>query len=263
MSNIFSLSEYRKIVQARAFRAGRTINPMRERHIRDQARNVLVRAWKTAREHRQIEIADILPIEPRWIAGWLFTDWRFEEPPEIGTATSSGRKVAGLLDRATKKIEVASNLPHQIRRFTGAHEIGHLVLHPRLQLLRESPLSGDNLENRHTPPEEQEANIFGAELLMPTNIVRESFGRIFGPLVDGASINEDRAFYCTSGEIRASELQRLPPVELAMIIAEASPFTTSNSRSLCDIFGVSKIAMAIQLVDLGLVINLRGMGQRL
>ncbi len=62
------------------------------------------------------------------------------------------------------------------RRFTIAHELGHLCLHQdealhvdaekRYHLIRRSPLSsrGDN-------PKEIEANIFAAELLMPAHMI--------------------------------------------------------------------------------------------
>jgi Zn-dependent peptidase ImmA (M78 family) len=255
---ITNLSQYRETASARV---DRSINPMRERYIRDQARNLLVRAWKNERARRIIEVADILPIEPRWVAAHLFTEWRFEEPTEIGTF--SGRQVVGVLDRVAKKIEVAVNFPHQIRRFTGAHEIGHLVLHPTLQLLRESPLMDGSLASRVVTAVELEANIFAAELLMPAKIVRESFERRFGALIDGASMDDDGAFYYTNGAFLASELQKKSVVELAKIVAAAAPFTTSDSRTLCEIFDVSEIAMAIQLVDLGLVINGIRMGHRL
>jgi len=258
---ITSLSDYRNMTCARADRVGRSINPVRERYIRDQARNLLIRAWKAERVRQKIEVADILPIEPRWIVEQLFSEWSFEEPTEIGTF--SGRNVVGVLDRVAKRIEVAANFPHRIRRFTGAHELGHLILHPKMQLLRESPLTGDGLQNRHTAPAEQEANVFAAELLMPTRIVRESFERRFGAFIDGASIDDDTAFYCTNGAFCASELKEKSPVELAMIIAAASPFTTSDSRTLCEIFDVSEIAMAIQMVDLGFVVNSMRTGQRL
>jgi hypothetical protein len=178
---ITSLSDYRKMTHARADRVGRSINPMREQYIRDQARNLLIAAWRAERVLRKIELADILPVEPRWIVERLFGDWSFEEPSEIGTF--SGRKVVGVLNRATKKIEVAANFPHLIRRFTGAHEIGHLVLPPEQQLLRESPLTAGGLENRHTSPTEQEANIFAAETLMPPRLSENSSSVYSGRLL--------------------------------------------------------------------------------
>lgn len=57
-------------------------------------------------------------------------------------------------------------------RFSGAHELGHLVLHSD-QLLKESLLNKDHLI-------EQEATLFAVEFLMPTAGVEEIFHKIVG-----------------------------------------------------------------------------------
>ena len=106
-------------------------------------------------------------------------------------------------------------------------------------------------------PIENEANIFAAELLMPGKLVGELFDRIFGKVVNANFISDDDAFYWTNGTIPASELRKKAPVDLAMVLADSSPFTTKDSRSLTEIFGVSTIAMAIQLVNLGRVAEVR------
>jgi Zn-dependent peptidase ImmA (M78 family) len=237
-----------------AGRVIRSINPARERFIRNEARQLLVRAWNAERKLRKIQVADILPIEPRWVAQ-LFPDWRFlfVEPAEIGTSAASGRPIAGVLDRVSRTTEVASNLPLTVRRFTGAHELGHLVLHPEVQSLRESPIGDRGMLGRGTPPKEQEANLFAAELLIPTRLLRELFARRFPPTIYRDSIDDDTAYYCSNGELRASDFRAMNLLELAQFIAKAGSFTTADSRPLTEVFGVSATAMAIQLIDLGLV----------
>jgi len=215
------LSEHREIVRRTARQQGRTVNQERERFIRDQARKLLIMAWQAESKRRKIEVKDLLPIEPRWVLerSNLFSNWTFEEPLQIGESSNSGREIAGVLDRAARKIEVASNLPPHIRRFTAAHELGHLILHPALLSFRESPLTDAKIRSRQTSPTEREANIFAAELEMPTRLVRESFERRFGSIIDRASITANEAFYYTNDKFSMSDLQKKGPVDLAMIIA--------------------------------------------
>jgi hypothetical protein len=183
----------------------------------------------------------------------LLHDWQFcfVEPAEIGVSATSGRQIAGVMNRASSTIEISANLPTTVRRFTGAHELGHFVLHPEVQSLRESPISDLSLLGRGTPP--QEANMFAAELLMPTRLLRESFGRRFPATIYRDSIDDDTAFYCSNGEFRASDFKRINLLELAKFIGQAGSFTTADSRPLTEVFGVSATAMAIQLIDLDLV----------
>lgn len=86
------------------------------------------------------------------IAGLLFTD------PETGTTVMG----------------VNADDPHVRQRFTIAHEIGHLHLHPRTDTFwvdrsyrasKDHPHFGDAAEER-------EANWFAAELLMPRAMIK-------------------------------------------------------------------------------------------
>jgi len=97
-------------------------------------------------------------------------------------------KISGLLVVENKRGAVSYNAAHaQVRqRFTIAHEIGHYILHvlPKPTLSRlfidryvayrshEETSNGDTNER-----EEIEANVFGAALLMPAELVREEIRR--------------------------------------------------------------------------------------
>ena len=129
-------------------------------------------------------------------------------------------------------------------RFTVSHEIGHWRLHRPLHLewrARRSPgefgrrdvqfhmisLHRDVFpSNAESPPEEVQANRFAARLLMPNSVLLPEFARRFGdpPFVtDSSRTVADTAF------------------ELAYQATPAFP------DSLCDIFQVSRQAMAIAL----------------
>lgn len=77
-------------------------------------------------------------------------------PVQATHSTWSGA-VKSDADRA--RIWVRATDPRVRRRFTIAHELGHLLLHPEGQEFRDETFSGN--------PRETEANRFAAQLLMP------------------------------------------------------------------------------------------------
>src|SRR5262249_23080809 len=105
-----------------------------------------------------------------------------EEPEEI-PSEREGFETAGLMDRARRRIVAAQKYPREWRRFTIAHEIAHWVLHPNVEYHRDRPLTGGERANTSRPLEEQEADRFAAELLMPTRVLTEYFNLAFdGPI---------------------------------------------------------------------------------
>jgi Zn-dependent peptidase ImmA (M78 family) len=63
-------------------------------------------------------------------------------------------------------IWIDENKPSVRQRFTIAHELGHLMLHPLGEMYR------DCLSARGTDPKEVEANAYAAELLIPGWMLR-------------------------------------------------------------------------------------------
>jgi hypothetical protein len=117
---------------------------------------------------------------------------------------SSGPHISGLLFPGPKEIwvdkEEANRWPGR-RRFTIAHEIGHWVLHCEMKAAGAEPLhcrtetvdeeegasqEGDApneptlRQRRRYPPEERDANQFGAALLMPRALVEEEHAHLGG-----------------------------------------------------------------------------------
>ncbi|MDE2482150.1 MAG: ImmA/IrrE family metallo-endopeptidase [bacterium] len=106
--------------------------------------------------------------------------------------------VSGLLIREADKTIIAVNQANaEVRkRFTIAHEIGHLVMHPGRPLLVDASVR----INARTPTagfaterEETEANQFAAALLMPTEEVRDRLKAAHG-LSDSAIAKMARKF---------------------------------------------------------------------
>jgi Zn-dependent peptidase ImmA (M78 family) len=90
--------------------------------------------------------------------------------------------VSGMLIRDGDNNTVGINKSHHIhrQRFTLAHEIGHFQLHRGRPLIVDSPVRvnlRDRTSGMATDREEIEANMFAAELLMPTELVFDAASR--------------------------------------------------------------------------------------
>src|SRR5258708_15060820 len=136
---------------------------VRRRHIRQQAEALLTK-FKVGGGHVQVEeIARSLGIDIKLdkvdddLSGFLVRDGK------------SKRTVIG----ANK-----SHHPHR-RRFTIAHELGHYLLHKgqKVYLDENRGAFTVNLRNSESAkgedPEEREANLFAAELLMPAKFLKQ------------------------------------------------------------------------------------------
>jgi Zn-dependent peptidase ImmA (M78 family) len=81
------------------------------------------------------------------------------------------RNVSGLLFRRGDNRAIGVNSAHPMvrQRFTIAHELGHLRLHPGKELILDHVRLNlrDDTSSLGTDSEEREANAFAAELLMP------------------------------------------------------------------------------------------------
>lgn len=89
-------------------------------------------------------------------------------------------EVSGVLYRRPDAVVIAVNRDHPStrRRFTIAHELGHLVLHQGRPLIVDHVVRARiNLRDHHsslaTDREEIEANRFAADLLMPADFVND------------------------------------------------------------------------------------------
>lgn len=179
----------------------------------------------------------------------------YEIRDSISALDSRGGKMeaAGTLDRKRGVIAVSSRFGYGTQRFTGAHEIGHYVLHPSI---------GDGVAHRDRPVfelvaagrprPELEADYFAACLLVPMKPLVSAFEARFGtrkplPLTDAV------AFHVCGA--RAHELFAAPAGSLAFAkaVAGARSFDTRRFPSLSEQFGVSLSAMAIRLQEAGLV----------
>jgi len=192
-----------------------------------------------------IEPVDIL--QPEYAARLL--GYTYSTRSSLGWILRGPNKieVAGLIDVPKRRIEVSSDIESRVARFTGAHEVGHAVLHPHLTgLHRDRPLGGA-AESRDRV--EYEADKFATFFLMPQKLVREQFfSRFLGPFE-----LQDETAYALLGKPLAAAQEQLPTRRrISEALAAARYFNGHNFMPLSDYFGVSIKAMAIRLEELGL-----------
>jgi hypothetical protein len=164
-------------------------------------------------------------------------------------------QIAGELDRRRMTLRIATKFRATSQRFTLAHEIGHLHLHPGKIYFRDRELSAPGVHREYV---EVEADAFAAEFLMPRVFLIRVFGDMFGGPIDGRIANPELASAVGAG--LAARLQRTPqelasvtPLQRASAVARAHTYRGRFFASLSEQFNVSPKAMGIQLLQLGLV----------
>ena len=229
--------------------------------IRKKARDLLVSCWK----HRiklwrgKVEkIDEFLLFAPNKIATEMLdlTVTEVAEIPDSGNlhGRKSSVEVVGIMRRDKKSIVYAPKFGFEQGRFTLAHEIAHYVLHPSLVLHREMPLNHEKNQFQLSTVE-REANLFGAELLMPAKLVQTQFMARFAGVVDGTRKDKALYYWMSRQEPNLSEdaFFDADPLHRARHIAKMRYCYGNPVVSLCDFFRVTPTALAIQLIDLGLV----------
>lgn len=228
--------------------------------IRAEARQSLLRVYERRDElvRQGATIEDVLPNAAELIA--RVHEFEIVRLRELPTQSIEGRvfaesETAGIIDRDSRRIFVATRFPLRTQRFTLAHEIGHLVLHPLDRYHRDRPLVGG--ERSNVPKVEREADIFAAELLMPEKYLRTLFEQRFGGPIDGAHASDNLAFNLSLGtrrKVSASQLVGMTRFDRALLFARCDAWGGRMFQSLVDGFNVSSRAMAWQLCDHELIL---------
>jgi len=156
-------------------------------------------------------------------------------------------EAAGIIDHESQQIYISGRFPYTTQRFTGAHEIGHLRLHPGLRHHRDRPTTGTQT-NRSL--QEREADYFAACFLAPKKQVRDAFIARFGEPPQALT---ERLAGLLKGA-HAHELLNAPTgsLELELAFATAKRFGTKQFHSMSTEFGLSHTAMALRIRELGL-----------
>lgn len=159
-------------------------------------------------------------------------------------------ETAGMIDRTRGIIAISTRFPYPAQRFTGAHEIGHFVMHPHEVMHRDRPVTGSF--NGTRPLQEQEADYFAACFLAPKKLVEEEFSARFiktPPL----PLNDTVAWNLLGESAHELFGPSAGSLAFAAAVAGARSFNGKRFTSLAEHFGISINAMAIRLHELGLV----------
>ncbi len=201
--------------------------------------------------HRQVTALQIL--EPAVLAHVLGAEYLELDnlSDQVFSFRGKNFKVGGLVDRQAGKIAVSTECSMEATRFTGAHELGHWILHPEQTMHRDIALDGSQV-NSVKPPFEKEADFFAATFLMPEKLVLHYFQESFQtelPFV----FHETHAFHVCPQ--RADMLVHAQPntLERELALARCRSFGGRPFASLAETFRVSNMAMAIRLKELNLV----------
>jgi hypothetical protein len=153
-----------------------------------------------------------------------------------------------MLDRNARLVAVSEKFSRPVQRFTGAHEIGHLVLHPNAVMHRDRPVDS---VGHGRPLMEREADYFSACFLVPTKVLVEEFRKRFG--ASPLKFNGVVAYHLAHEG--AQDLLKSPQGSLRFELAAATAqsFDRLHFQALHTMFGVSAGAMAIRLRELELV----------
>jgi len=217
---------------------------------REQARNKLLELY-----HKQTELLgrkpkeeEFFPVDLDELRGFLLPDWGVIESRDLLHHDVSN-PILGKADFDQKTFYLDSDAELPARRFTTAHEFGHVFLgHGGCKLRRdEGPRSALRPQQLEPPgpvevKQEREANAFAAELLMPERAVLREFRKRFE--VDRLSIRSSQAQLVLNNIYERAE-------DAAVQLATSR--YPANSRPLMDFFGVSRGAMRVRLLQLSLV----------
>jgi Zn-dependent peptidase ImmA (M78 family) len=191
-------------------------------------------------------------LDPRFVSQLLGINFEYQE--ELGRfGDSTGRyEIAGSINRSKRTITLALKFPIEVVRFTGAHEVGHWLLHPGERMHRDRPIKGIAEPRTPRPPIEAEADYFAACFLIPEKLLVtavEGKFRLRTPI----TIDDTVAFHlCPSnpGSVLNPDHESLAS-EVA--VASATTFNGRHFDSLAQQFQVSISSMAIRLRELHLV----------
>ena len=164
-----------------------------------------------------------------------------------------GAFAGGFFDRGRGIIGVSDSFSEEVQRFTAAHEIGHVILHPWVGdkvIHRDMPVSSTNLGPRSM--HEKEADFFAACFLLPRKLLAKAFAFRFGSSIPLRN-DETTGFYLSAAENLGFFSANGDSLRFASMVARAESFGQQRFDSLATCFRVSVRAMAIRIQELGFV----------
>lgn len=178
--------------------------------------------------------------------------FQFRKETSLGQYRVHGEtvEVAGLIDRSSYRVAISEQFPLETQNFTAAHELGHAILHDQTVLHRDKAVDGSGNRLRREPIEAQ-ADHFAACFLMPPRMTARSFEQRFR--TTSFSLDEATTFALSAADKQVLANDSATAEDIAHVLADATSFGGRFFRPLSKQFSVSKGAMAIRLLELGLI----------
>ncbi|MFG0528985.1 ImmA/IrrE family metallo-endopeptidase [Pseudomonas sp. yb_2] len=225
---------------------------MNQTYIEQQANDLLNAIYRDRKVHWPDKTVSPIEVRDPRVAA-LVLGYDYHVLPNLGDPkfNRNGARIAGMIDRQSSRIAVSMEFGLAVQQFTGAHEIGHLLLHEEAVMHRDRALDGRPLEGKR-PPQEREADYFAACFLVPQKLLLERFQAVF--YCKGQFFFNDTSAYhldpTGSGRLLYAERDSL---ERELALARCERFNGRYFVSLAQQFGVSDSAMALRIKELDLV----------
>jgi len=147
------------------------------------------------------------PVSPHRVAQQLGIQVRYK---------AVDRDISGFISRRGDAAVVGINTHHHLnrQRFTLAHEIGHFCLHGSKELyIDHVPKFRDVKSSKAVDPEEIEANLFAAELLMPEEFLMKDMAAMEDDRMTSEAVANLAKRYGVSPEAMRTRLERIRGVQ--------------------------------------------------
>lgn len=225
---------------------------MDKQAIENLARELLVQIWDKRKEFWPDREPSLFEIPDPELAAFLL-GINFEYREELGRFGFRGThfEVAGQLDRNVGKISISRKFSPEVMRFTGAHEIGHWMMHPGERLHRDRPIKGLEYQASARSLYESEADYFAACFLMPSKLVVRAFELSF--LTKKFVFDDASAFQLSPSDQGGLLWPREGSLDRELALATAESYGGLRFNSLAKRFQVSAKTMAIRIKELNLI----------
>ena len=154
-------------------------------------------------------------------------------------------QLGGFLNRQAKLIGISDQQKPRTQRFTLAHEVGHVLMHPGIHHHRELPLAGITEPREAVEPKERQANQFAGCFLVPTKQLRLAFRACFG--VEQLTPTDEVAYELLGAGFKSLMNSPYESLHFERLVAQAVRFRGRHFGALNELFQVSATTMAIRL----------------
>ncbi|MGA0569601.1 ImmA/IrrE family metallo-endopeptidase [Variovorax sp. VNK109] len=225
------------------------ITPINASGIEDDARQLQTELWDQQCKYWPGQNVLHLDVCDPWIAA-EHLGFTVQEGYVTSPGTRPGFQLGGFINRPARFIGVSDQQIPRTQRFTLAHEVGHLRLHPNLHMHRELPLKGLNEPGVRTERVEIEANIFAGCFLVPRKHLRRAFIAAFG--VEQLALTDNVAYELLGSNFMSLMNSSYDSLAFERVVATALRFRGRQFDSLNNLFDVSPTTLAIRLRECGL-----------